>query len=155
MAIIGRQEHFWSEDVAERIWRSAVPESIRIFVFTEFEDFKDYYESLLPHAAAYSVHAILAQQVPTSLRAAIQDFALIDANGDRLLATYEGHGEDARISFCRNQKLYAEFERRFRSLLEISPKFTRDSVGMAALRAQTPVVVSAESGKRLLLDEKA
>lgn len=91
LALLEREEFFWLLDLGHRLAKTAHPESQRIFIFDNIDQFDKYQDILRLHAHHYNVFAIsrdtIAKIIPVS-----KDFSVIMDSGasqNAVLAEYD------------------------------------------------------------------
>ncbi|PLZ93552.1 hypothetical protein CEN44_02940 [Fischerella muscicola CCMEE 5323] len=59
ISIVGYVEHFWANDRGDEVGKTANPESERIFIFSDIQEYKKSTKFLLEHASKYKVYVMM------------------------------------------------------------------------------------------------
>jgi hypothetical protein len=104
IALVGHEETFWREKVADEIRLNTTPTSTRVFVFRTPEHLREHVSILRQHARCYNVRAMAYDQLVRDFGSHVYDFSLLGEIDARLLARYEQVDLSKWIRFSTDAK---------------------------------------------------
>ncbi|NEO42627.1 MAG: methyltransferase domain-containing protein, partial [Moorea sp. SIOASIH] len=130
IALVNRQEYFWSQSLGDKILDTTQPGSRRIFVLKDESEVPSFYETLCRHhsRSSYEVYVLLAETLHQRFAAYNKDFSVIKLPGGEVLAQYDkSYYADTRferqIEFDATPQHVASHASKFEEILNASVRF--------------------------------
>jgi hypothetical protein len=127
VALVDQEEFFWRGQLGKRIL-DTVPnkDCERIFVLSNSRQFVDFMPTLAVHAHKYQVHVLPYSLLMTEQPGFCHDFSIINAKGEKLLATYIDQGPHRRnIRFSTDTLSLNEHQEAFASIRALAVECRR------------------------------
>jgi SAM-dependent methyltransferase len=118
VALVGREETFWSGKYGDEIRRQTPENSTRVFVFHSPDHLREHMSLVLQHAHRHHVYVASYDNLVREFPDFAHDFSIIGDISNRVLARYEQKSTGKYIRFSTAREEISEHEDAFTRLLD-------------------------------------
>ncbi|NEO71341.1 methyltransferase domain-containing protein [Moorena sp. SIO3H5] len=118
IALVKVKEQFWQQSLGREILLTSNRNNIRVFVFASEEQLIEMLDTLQHHANRYRVYAMSRSRLSREFGPPYdQNFSIVDASNNKLLANYENIQGQEFICFTADQNIVDNYDKKLDEII--------------------------------------